>query len=391
MPSTPDRVRHLISESGLTQRDFALRIGLDDSKLSKSLSGSRRFSSLDLARIADLSQVTVDWLITGDEPPLALAARTAGGSASIAIREAKRLSAMRSDVAMLGFPQPWRPLDGFDDSGGWVDQGWVDQGWVDQGWVDQGDRLAEAALARVRQIDGVAQRADLADVVEAVFGADVAILDLGNDFDGLATSSDDVKLIVLATSQMPARQRFTLAHELGHLLAGDDQGVHLDQDIFAHAQAQSPSEARANSFAASFLMPADTLRGAMGSTGLTGPDFAALACELNVTPSALAFRLESLRLIDSATFDGFRTLTGRMAASVAGRRAEFAHRVTEASRPRPPGLLVRDTYAAHDAGASTLRPYANLIGADVDDLRRALEMENEASYASSTGSTRFGP
>jgi hypothetical protein len=45
-------------------------------------------------------------------------------------------------------------------------------------------------------------------------------------------------------------------------------------------------------------------------------------------------------------------------------------------------LLVRDTYAAHDAGATTLRPYANLIGADVDNLRRALEMENGASYAS---------
>ncbi|MCW2751294.1 MAG: hypothetical protein JWR83_2404 [Aeromicrobium sp.] len=367
MPSTPDRVRHLIRDSGLTQRDFALQIGLDDSKLSKSLSGSRRFSSLDLARIADLGRVTVDWLITGDEPRLALAARTTGGSANIAIREAKRLSTMRSDMAVLGFPQPWRPLEVNVHS---------------DAWVNQGDTLAEAALARVRQIDGPQQRGDLAEVVEAVFGADVAILDLGNDFDGLATSSDDVKLIVLATSQVPARQRFTLAHELGHLLAGDDQGVHLDQDIFDRAQARTPSEVRANAFAASFLMPADALRAAVGTAGLTEPGFAALACDLNVTPSALAFRLKTLRLIDSATCDRFRTLTGHMAATVAGRKAEFAQRVTEASRPRPPGLLVQDTYAAHDAGATTLRPYANLIGAEVDHLRHALEMENGASYAS---------
>ncbi len=367
MPSTPDRVRELIKQSGLTQHDFALRIGLDDSKLSKALGGSRRFSSLDLARIADLCRVTVDWLITGDEPPLALAARTTGGSAGTAIHEARRLSTMRSDMADLGFPQPWRPPDINLEPGG---------------WVDQGNRLAEAALERIRQFDGPVQQANLAELVEAVFGADVAVLDLGSGFDGLATSSDEVKLIVLATSQVPARQRFTLAHELGHLLGGDDQGIHLDEDVFDKAQARTPSEMRANSFAASFLMPEETLRAAVGTTGLTERDFARLACDLIVTPSALAYRLKSLRLIDAGTCDRFRSLTGRMAASVAGRTAEFAQRVTEASRPRPPGLLTRDTYAAHDIGATTLRPYANLIGVDVDDVRRALEVENGAFFAS---------
>ena len=259
MSSTPDRVRTLISESGLTQHDFAQQVGLDDSKLSKALGGSRRFSSLDLARIADLCKVTVDWLITGDEPPLALAARTTGGSAGTAIREARRLSTMRSDLADLGFGQPWQPVD-------------VDLG--TGSWTEQGSRLAAAALARMEQLDGSAQQGDLAGLVEAVFGADVAVLDLGNGFDGLATSSDEVKLIVLATSPVPARQRFTLAHELGHLLAGDDQGVHLDEDIFDKAQAKNPSEMRANAFAASFLMPEQTLRAAVGTTGLTEQGFA---------------------------------------------------------------------------------------------------------------------
>ena len=366
MPSTSDRVRNLIKESGLTQHDFALRIGLDDSKLSKALGGGRRFSSLDLARIADLCEVTVDWLITGAEPPLAIAARTTGGSAGTAIREAERLSTMRSDMADLGFPQPWRPPEINLRSGG---------------WADQGGRLAKAVLEQVRR-RGVVEQANLVELVEAVFGADVAVLDLGSGFDGLATSTDEVKLIVLATSQVPARQRFTLAHELGHLLAGDDQGVHLDEDVFDTAQAKNPSEMRANSFAATFLMPEETLRAAVGSAGLTERDFAALACDLIVTPLTLAFRLKGLRLIDAGTCDRFRSLTGRMAASVAGRAAEFAQHVTESSRPRPPRLLARDTYAAHDVGATTLRPYANLIGVDVDDVRRALDVESGAFDAS---------
>ena len=46
--------------------------------------------------------------------------------------------------------------------------------------------------------------ADLPGLIEEVFGADVAVVALGAGFDGLAASSDDAKLIVLGTSQVPA-------------------------------------------------------------------------------------------------------------------------------------------------------------------------------------------
>lgn len=356
MPSTPDRVRDLIRDSGLTQHEFALRVGLDDPKLSKSLGGNRRFSSLDLARIAEQCGVTVDWLITGDRSPLAVAARTTGGSAHTAVQEARRLATMRADLATLGFPQPWRPVDVTAGTGS---------------WAEQGARLAAAAATRLDGLD----RTDLAPAVETAFGADVAVLDLGSGFDGLATSSDDVKLIVLATSAVPARQRFTLAHELGHLLAGDDQGVHLDEDVFDRAQARTPTELRANAFAAALLMPEAVLRAAVGRSGLDEAGFAALACDLVVSPMTLAYRLKALRLIDSGTCDRFSRLSARRAATVAGRGAELARQVTEASRARPPGLLTRDAYAAYATGETTLRPYANLLGMDVEQVRRALDAE----------------
>jgi Zn-dependent peptidase ImmA (M78 family) len=328
--------------------------------MSKSLSGARRFSSVDLARIAELCQVTVDWLITGEEPPLAMAARTTGGSAAAALEAAKRYSTLRTDMASLGYAQPWWPVTVTSGSGN---------------HVEQGRRLAQAALARMRQAGHAAGAAALNTVIEEVFGVDVAVVELVEGFDGMAVSAPDVKLIVLATSHVPARQRFTLAHELGHLLAGDDQSVHLDQDIYDKAQARDPSETQANSFASAFLMPEDLLRQAVGSTGLTETGFAGLACDLAVTPSALAYRLLQLRLIDAGSCDRYRGLTGSRAAQLAGRGEQFAYMVTEATRPRPPGLLVRDTYAAYAAGAATLRPYAYLLGADVDDLRRALEAE----------------
>jgi Zn-dependent peptidase ImmA (M78 family)/transcriptional regulator with XRE-family HTH domain len=367
MQGIPGRVLSLIEDSGLSRRAFAGEIGLDDSKLSKSLSGARRFSSLDLARIADRCRVTVDWLVTGEEPPLAMAARTTSGEAHTALEAAKRYNTIRGDLASLGWPQPWRPVSLSSVSGT---------------YAGQGHALARLACSRVTEAGRPVDAADLPDLVEEVFGADVAVVALEAGFDGLAASSDDAKLIVLGTSQVPARQRFTLAHELGHLLAGDDQGVHLDRDIYDRSQAKDPSEQRANSFASAFLMPENVLREAVGPRGLTEPGFATLACDLKVTPSALAFRLKDLRLIDSGTCDRYRALSAAKAATIADRGEELARRVALANTPRLPGLLVRDAYAAYETGATTLRPYANLLGVDVDELRLALESQQGAVGAS---------
>jgi Zn-dependent peptidase ImmA (M78 family) len=354
-------VLSLIEASGLTRREFGQQVGLDESKMSKSISGARRFSSVDLARIADLCKVTVDWLITGEEPPLTLAARTTGGNAGIALTAARRYSTLRTDIAALGYPQPWQARSRVLGQGG---------------YAEQGRSLARDALTRVTKAGRSIATGDLVTLIEEVFGVDVAVVELGTGLDGLAASSEQVKLIVLAASHVPARQRFTLAHELGHLLAGDDQDVHLDRDVYDKAQSKDPSEIRANAFASAFLMPEDVLSAALGSTGLTEHAFAALACDLMVTPSALAYRLLHLRLIDAGTCDRYKAITASRAASMASRGEEFAQRVTQASTPRPPGLLVRDTYAAYESGAATLRPYANLLGVDVDELRQALEPEH---------------
>ena len=48
MTGIPERVRELIQSAGSNQRDIAAEIGLDATKLSKSLSGARRFTSVDL-------------------------------------------------------------------------------------------------------------------------------------------------------------------------------------------------------------------------------------------------------------------------------------------------------------------------------------------------------
>ncbi|WP_217708307.1 helix-turn-helix domain-containing protein [Nonomuraea rhodomycinica] len=360
MSSIADRVRQLIETSGLSQHVFGRRIGLDDSKLSKSLGGTRRFSSLDLARIADEFKVSVDWLITGEEPPLAVAARTTTGRAAEALDIARRYSTMRTDLAALGYQPPWVPPDADLRFGS---------------YLDRARRLADFAQARLREENLSILGRDLLDLAENVFGVDVAVVELGTGFDGLAVSSEEVKLIVLATTRVPARQRFTLAHELGHLMAGDDQAVHVDRDVFDKAQSREPSELQANAFASALLMPEALLRERLKQGGLSEKTFAELACDLRVSPSSLAIRLSQLRIIDSGGADRYKRMTGADAARLAGKGEWYARWVTETGTPRPPGLLLRDAYSAYETGQATLRPYANLLGEDVDSLRAALESD----------------
>lgn len=357
--STPeDRVRELISERGISQGEFASLVGLDPSKMSKSLSGARRFSSLDLARIAEAGQVSVDWLLTGEEPALATAARAAAGSSSEqAVAEAKRLVELRASAARLGYPQPWRPIPS-------------QPGYVRP--AEHGKAIAQAALERLSSLDLDPLTIDLAEVMERAFGVDVCLTRLGEGFDGLATSTKDSQLILAGLTPVGLRQRFTLAHELGHLLAGDNQEIHTDEDIYSKASQHGDTEVRANNFAAAFLMPEEKLREAI-NPGFDQDAFARLAMDLMVSPLALAIRLESLQFIDGLKKERWGAMSAKSAARASQRQDRLADITAYATEPRGPGLLTRDLFTAYLDEKTTLRPYAQLVGVDSATLRDELE------------------
>ena len=60
------RVREAIRRSGLKQRKVAEAVGIDETKLSKALSGRRRFTADELLGVATATGVTVRWIL-GDE------------------------------------------------------------------------------------------------------------------------------------------------------------------------------------------------------------------------------------------------------------------------------------------------------------------------------------
>ena len=96
-------------------------------------------------------------------------------------------------------------------------------------------------------------------------------------------------------------ERFSLAHELGHLLLDREHGDELA--VATGPWAPVAIEQRANAFAAAFLMPTWLLREAVTSTGLPADDLEAIAkvsAKLRVSVSSLIDRLYNL---GELTFD----------------------------------------------------------------------------------------
>jgi len=72
------------------------------------------------------------------------------------------------------------------------------------------------------------------------------------DFDGMAAKVNGIPVIVVSGNAPGDRQRFTLAHELGHLVLGGRHASNLDE------------EAATNRFAGAFLAPAAEVRKELG-------------------------------------------------------------------------------------------------------------------------------
>ncbi|HEU5418941.1 MAG TPA: ImmA/IrrE family metallo-endopeptidase [Streptosporangiaceae bacterium] len=203
----------------------------------------------------------------------------------------------------------------------------------------------------------------LASYVADELDIDVAIEPLSPGLDGLAASRPGFQLIMVSSSVSATRQRYTLAHELGHLLAGDGSrksslGIQVDENIMG---ARSPAETRANAFAAAFLMPAEALRAACGGQAEISQQLIAdLLGRYRVSLDALAFRLHDTGIITAAQREEIRRMSSARIAMRHGRTADLQAR---RGRRWPDGLLSR-ALEAYARAEISIRPIAQLLEVD---------------------------
>lgn len=126
-----------------------------------------------------------------------------------------------------------------------------------------GERAAQEVLARWPKATLPVPIKELA----TMNGCQVKSSILQDDLSGMAFIKDGSKFIIFNAAHHPNRQRFTIAHELGHHIMHAPMlrtAVHVDKGILRRDNISSGGvdkvEISANAFAASVLMPEELMR-----------------------------------------------------------------------------------------------------------------------------------
>lgn len=125
-------------------------------------------------------------------------------------------------------------------------------------------RTATKAAQNVLNAMRITSAPVLVDEIIAAKGIVLRFTPLAPDLSGMIFKKDGAPVIVVNSTHPPNRQRFTMAHELGHHelhLRAIGEAVHVDKQFFAMRRDEASAggfdenEIQANQFAAELLVP----------------------------------------------------------------------------------------------------------------------------------------
>jgi Zn-dependent peptidase ImmA (M78 family) len=153
-------------------------------------------------------------------------------------------------------------------------------------------REARAALG----LDAAAPLACLLTVVERDAGLPVVVAMLPGELAGACYRGEEGGAVLWVNAgQVRVRQRFTLAHELGHAWCRHDGRLEVDTVATLSGRTSSPYEIQANAFAAEFLLPRAGMEQLIdGEPRLD--EVVIIAAHFGVSAIVVVFRIKELRL-----------------------------------------------------------------------------------------------
>ncbi len=152
---------------------------------------------------------------------------------------------------------------------------------------------AERIANEFRNYIKISNKQPISDLINILENLGIVIIQIKNldnrfnDFDGLSEVVNNIPIIVLLDDiKDGARQRFTIAHELGHLLLNIDNG-NLDEEKLC------------NRFASALLMPKDAVINEFGESrsNINFFELDAFKNEFKVSYTATLYRLKDLNII----------------------------------------------------------------------------------------------
>lgn len=260
-----ERVRMAVGRAGTSRshRSVAQAVGMTPDAFSRAVNGSRAFSSLELARLADLLDEDVHWLITGAPDPqrVVFAARhDFDHDAGRHVLPGREEDDSVLDAVTLAYRQGRR-------------------------WLGVDDRVLPASAPEVREMLGPGFVASFARRLEECFGLDVIrVQGLTTDYSFTVAGR---RVILLKSEPNWFRSNWSLAHEVAHLALGHHE-VTTKGSAGAHEQ-------QANAFAGELLLPEVEMR-AVNWQQVDTQQIARKVWAWGVSTQALKTRLQALGL-----------------------------------------------------------------------------------------------
>jgi transcriptional regulator with XRE-family HTH domain/Zn-dependent peptidase ImmA (M78 family) len=243
-----ERMRDARLAAGLTQEELGAAAGLDRTMIVKIESGNRRIDAMELVRLSSALQVPVDFLLRSTPPVLSRRIGVVTDEADTEVaRESRRL-----DLALVAWLHEVQQL------------------------VELGVLLPRPLLKAKAPVESQTAARELALWVRKQLGMDLEAIDslaelceragqyvLVTDVPGEGASvvEGDVAVAVVSLEGDPGRRRATAAHELGHLVIGDE----YSSDLGVHAS-RADREVLLDAFAAELLLPSRVLTEERGAS-----------------------------------------------------------------------------------------------------------------------------
>ena len=286
--SVRDRRRTL----GMSQRELAEAVGFGSHQIVSELErGQRDVKAWELARIADVLHTSLPAFLQRERP--------GQREPQISWRtDAPEADRSRHEARLLKRFERYRRIQELTNASG--DARSLPRFHVDRSTTfGQTEQMASRAR---RSMDlGGRPAMSLAEVVQERFGVMLFLDDLGSRGSAACVRTDSDAAILLNRNEAPWRRRYSLAHQLFHLVTWDSAAASWRRGKH-HTTWPDRVEELANGFASALLLPGDDLRGEFQSRfegrDPSDPGLVNMARTYGVSTSALLWRLRTLGLME---------------------------------------------------------------------------------------------
>lgn len=140
------------------------------------------------------------------------------------------------------------------------------------------------------------------EAIAEMLGARISYMPFEGELAGMLIRSNDDTIIGINSLHHPNRQRFTIAHECGHLILHDGEEIHIDRSFRVNRRDARSSKAidrheiEANQFAAELLMPFELMKNDLdlGFDAENETELKELAKKYQVSVQAITHRISGI-------------------------------------------------------------------------------------------------